>query len=241
MNPKGFFVTGTDTEVGKTLVAAALILKLQEQGIRAIGYKPVAAGLKEINGKFINDDVETLLMVSRRVDPTLTVNDICPYLLSEPAAPHLVAEKYGVDLNIDVIFEGYKKLDQRFDAVIVEGAGGFLVPINENCTLGDFAKKLNLPVLLVVNIKLGCINHTLLTIEAIRKRGLTVHGWMSNNCQPKTAFSNENITTLEKILNINYGVKKMGEISYFDDAPIDHVYTFALIKKVSNVFDSIYF
>jgi dethiobiotin synthetase len=233
MNPNGFFVTGTDTEVGKTLVAAALILKLQEQGIRAVGYKPVAAGLKEINGELVNDDVETLLMVSRRVDPSLTVNDICPYLLSEPAAPHLVAEKHGISLNIDVMLEGYKKLIQRFDTVVVEGAGGFLVPINENHTLGDFAKELNLPVLLVVNIKLGCINHTLLTIEVMRKRGLTVHGWMSNNCQPKSAFSNENTLTLINILKKNYGVQILGQFPYLENFSIVTEFPIKVFSQLS--------
>jgi dethiobiotin synthetase len=216
MNPKGFFVTGTDTEVGKTLVAAALILKLQEQGIRAVGYKPVAAGLKEMNGEFVNDDVETLLMVSRRVDPTLTVNDICPYLLSEPAAPHLVAEKYGIKLNIEVMLEGYKKLIQRFDAVIVEGAGGFLVPINENYTLGDFAKELNLSILLVVNIKLGCISHTLLTAEAIINRNLNLFGWVANSIEIPNTYYEKNINSLEKILQRVYQIKRFGTIPKLD-------------------------
>jgi dethiobiotin synthetase len=204
MNPKGFFVTGTDTEVGKTLVAAALILKLQEQGIRAVGYKPVAAGLKEINSEFVNDDVETLLMVSRRVDPSLTVNDICPYLLSEPAAPHLVAEKYGINLNIEVMLEGYKKLIQRFDAVIVEGAGGFLVPIDNQKTLGDFAQLINLPTILVVDIKLGCINHAFLTAEAISHRGLHVYAWVANTTHSEYEYGLQNIETLKNYLFEKY-------------------------------------
>jgi dethiobiotin synthetase len=216
MSPKGFFVTGTDTEVGKTLVAGALILKLQEQGIKAVGYKPVAAGLKEINGAFVNDDVETLLMVSRRVDSSLTVNDICPYLLSEPAAPHLVAEKYGINLNIDVMLEGYKNLDQRFDAVIVEGAGGFLVPINENYTLGDFAKELQLPVLLVVNIKLGCISHTLLTAEAITCRHLELNGWVANSTEHPSEYTNKNINTIKNLLEQKYKTRLIATLPYFE-------------------------
>ena len=231
MSHQGFFVTGTDTEVGKTLVAVALILKLQAQGLRAVGFKPVAAGLKELDGQLINDDVETLLRVSQRVDSQLTTQDICPFLLPEPAAPHLVAKKHGLNLSKGIMLERFEALANQYDIVIVEGAGGFLVPLNENYTMGDLAKELQLPVILVVNIKLGCINHTLLSIEAIQRKGLKVHGWISNMCQPATEFSDENITSIEKMLHLNYGVNMLGQIPYLENISKDGIYSDEIFKQ----------
>ena len=231
MSHQGFFITGTDTEVGKTLVAAALILKLQAQGLRAVGFKPVAAGLKELDGQLINDDVETLLRVSQRVDSKLTTQDICPFLLPEPAAPHLVAKKHGIHLSKGIMLERFEALANQYDIVIVEGAGGFLVPINDNYTMGDLAKELQLPVILVVNIKLGCINHALLSIEAIHRKGLKVHGWISNMCQPATEFSHENITSIEKMLHLNYGVNMLGQIPYLENISKDGIYSDEIFKQ----------
>ena len=231
MSHQGFFITGTDTEVGKTLVAAALILKLQAQGLRAVGFKPVAAGLKELDGQLINDDVETLLRVSQRVDSKLTTQDICPFLLPEPAAPHLVAKKHGIHLSKGTMLERFEAHANQYDIVIVEGAGGFLVPINDNYTMGDLAKELQLPVILVVNIKLGCINHALLSIEAIHRKGLKVHGWISNMCQPATEFSDENITSIEKMLHLNYGVNMLGQIPYLENISKDGIYSDEIFKQ----------
>jgi dethiobiotin synthetase len=235
MSPKGFFVTGTDTEVGKTLVAGALILKLQEQGIKAVGYKPVAAGLKEINGAFVNDDVETLLMLSRRVDSSLTVNDICPYLLSEPAAPHLVAKKHGINLNIDVMFDGYKKLTPKFDAIVVEGAGGFLVPIDDQKTLGDFAQLINLPTILVVDIKLGCINHAFLTAEAISSRGLQVLAWVANTTHSENDYGLQNIETLKNYLFEKYKTHFWAHILFNANMDRQGIYQIEHLASISNL------
>jgi len=235
MSHQGFFITGTDTEVGKTLVSAALILKLQEQGLRAVGFKPVAAGLIELNGQLINDDIETLLKVSQRVDSQLTTQDICPFILPEPAAPHLVAKKHGIHLSKEIMLEKYEALANQYDIVLVEGAGGFLVPINDNYTLGDLATELQLPVILVVNIKLGCINHSLLTVEAIQQSGLKVHGWISNMCQPATEFHHENITSIEKMLHLNYGVNMIGQIPYLENISKDKIYSDEILKTVFNL------
>lgn len=225
MNAKGFFITGTDTEVGKTLIAAALILKLQDLGQKTIGFKPVAAGVKEVDGKLLNDDIETLLKISRLVNPELKEHDICPYILSEPAAPHLVANKLGVFLDTKVMLEGYESILTKVDSVVVEGAGGFLVPINEQYTLGDLAKELNLPVILVVNIKLGCINHTLLSIEAIQSKGLSIFGWVANLGQRASEYSTENIESLERILQLNYGVSLIGKVPFLGDLNSEGLYS----------------
>jgi len=212
MSFKGFFITGTDTEVGKTLIAGALILRLQNMGIKTVGYKPVAAGIQEVNGKLINEDVQTLLMVSQSIAPHLKPNDICPYILNEAAAPHIVAEQSGLKLDMDVIVRQYQSLQDSFEAVIVEGAGGFLVPINEQSTLGDFAQAIQLPVILVVSIKLGCINHALLTAEAIARRGLKLNGWIANCIAVDLGFNQQNIATIDRMLGSQYQSKLLGVI-----------------------------
>jgi dethiobiotin synthetase len=212
MSFKGFFITGTDTEVGKTLIAGALILHLQNIGIKAVGYKPVAAGMQKVNGKLINEDVQTLLMVSQLITPYLESNDICPYILKEAAAPHIVAEQNAIKLDMDAMIRQYQSLQDSFDAVIVEGAGGFLVPINEQSTLGDFAQAIQLPVILVVSIKLGCINHALLTAEAIARRGLKLEGWVANCIAADSGFNQQNIATIDHLLDSQYQTKLLGII-----------------------------
>jgi len=214
MSYSGFFVTGNDTEVGKTLVAAALILKLQTMGLKAIGYKPVVAGMHEENGLLINEDIETLLIASRRVFPELKATDICPYFLNDAAAPHLVAPKEGITLDMAFMIQQYKSLQDITDTIVVEGAGGFLVPINDQLTLGDFAQALELPMILVVDIKLGCINHTLLTAEAIKNRGLTLFSWVANSTQHDNEYTNQIIDTLQIQLLKRFNAHFLGHIPF---------------------------
>ena len=214
MKPNSFFITGTDTEVGKTLIASALILKLQESGFKTVGYKPVAAGMRENNGNWINDDVENLLKVSQRVAPELQTKDICPYILKQPAAPHLVAKHEGIHHDMQVMIDRYHALQNKFDSVVVEGAGGFLVPIDEHQNLGDFAQVINLPVILVVNIKLGCINHALLTAESIVSRGLKLFAWVANSTQPENEYTHKNIETLQTQLFKKFNAHFMGHIPF---------------------------
>ena len=192
----------------------------------------MAAGLKEIDGKLLNDDIETLLKISRLVNPDLNEQDICPDILQKPAAPHLVAKNLGIFLDPKVMLEGYKRILTKADSVVVEGAGGFLVPVNEKYTLGDFAKELNLPVILVVNIKLGCINHALLSIEAIQSKGLSVFGWVANLSQKASEYSTENIESLERILQLNYGVSLIGKIPFLEDLSSEGLYSDACLNMV---------
>ena len=215
----GVFITGTDTEVGKSLVAAALIWRSRLLGRHTVGFKPVVAGTTlNSQGVRVNEDLETLLLASLAPPlahpavqtPTrssldssspLTAPSICPYILDEPAAPHLVAQDCGVELNLDVMVQSYQRLADGCDAVVVEGAGGFLVPINAHQTLGDFAQALNLPVVMVVGMRLGCINHALLTQESIASRGLPLLGWVANCLQPDMPHLEGNIVTLQSQLN----------------------------------------
>ena len=191
----GFFITGTDTEVGKTLLSGALILKLREVGIGAIGFKPVVAGTYvDSSGQKLNEDLETLRIASGLNSQE---QSLCPYVLDEAAAPHLVAKKNDVYLDSSIILGDLHSLSQQFEVVVVEGAGGFLVPLNEQEDLGDLAQAIDLPVILVVGMRLGCINHALLTCEAIVSRQLTIAGWVANTLPEEMPLLEENIQTLK--------------------------------------------
>jgi len=193
--PSGFFVTGTDTEVGKTLVSAALILKLRKQGIDAMGFKPVVAGTyQNSNGSTLNEDIETLRIAS---DLKPGQVDLCPYVLDTPAAPHLVASKQGIQLELGTILQAYKLIQGQSGLIGVEGAGGFLIPINDREDLGNLAQQIALPIVLVVGMKLGCINHALLTQEAIKARGLKLAGWVANSLSIEMPLLQENIASLQ--------------------------------------------
>jgi dethiobiotin synthetase len=191
----GFFVTGTDTEVGKTLVSGALILKLREQGMKAIGFKPVVAGTYlDSEGLTQNEDIETLRLASNLGSLKLS---LCPYVLDQPAAPHLVAKHQGLKLEMGVIAKAFQEVQKHADYVVVEGAGGLLIPLNENEDLSDFAQAIDLPVILVVGMKLGCINHALLTYEALKARNLNIAGWVANSLSTEMPLLQENLQTLQ--------------------------------------------
>jgi dethiobiotin synthetase len=192
----GFFVTGTDTEVGKTLVSGALILNLREAGIHAVGFKPVVAGTYvDTSGQKLNEDLETLRIASGLHSREYS---LCPFVLDVAAAPHLVAQKDKVHLDATLILDKFNVLVSAFDSVVVEGAGGFLVPLNEQEDLGDVAQAMDLPVILVVGMRLGCINHALLTCEAIVSRQLTIAGWVANTLAEEMPLLAENIQALNE-------------------------------------------
>jgi dethiobiotin synthetase len=190
-----FFITGTDTGVGKTYVAYKLIQDYVAQGYKVIGMKPVAAGEDFVNGEWVNEDVLKLEAASNVSAPRALVN---PYSFNEAIAPHIAAEKAGVEININVIKQAFDALSQLADIVIVEGAGGFLVPLNSTQTMADLAVALNIPIVLVVGMRLGCINHSLLTVEAITTRNLTLHGWVENKIDPNMMVPAENAATIAK-------------------------------------------
>ena len=190
----GYFVTGTDTEVGKTLVSGALILKLRELGRNAIGFKPVVAGTYQgQNGEYINEDIETLQVASNLPQ----TQSICPFVLDTPAAPHIVAKAHGIELNVNKLLESFTSIQNENDFVVVEGAGGLIVPLNDHESLADFAQKIDLPIIVVVGMKLGCLNHALLTIEAIKTRKMKIAGWVANALAQEMSLLNENIQSLQ--------------------------------------------
>ncbi len=193
--PTSFFVTGTDTEVGKTLVSGAIILKLREAGLKAAGFKPVVAGTYiDSSDQKLNEDLEALRIASGLRPHE---HSLCPYVLDEAAAPHLAAQRHAITIDATRILDALHALTQEFEAIVVEGAGGFLVPLNNDEDLGDLAQAMDLPVILVVGMRLGCINHALLTCEAIQSRQLTIAGWVANTLSNGMPLLDENIQTLE--------------------------------------------
>ncbi len=194
----GFFVTGTDTEVGKTLISGALITQLKQQHTVVAGFKPVVAGISLITGKMCNEDILALASVMT-YKPQDNFLDICPYQLTTPAAPHLVAKESGTHLDYSVMLNAFKAVREKSDAIVVEGVGGFKVPFHDGKTSADFAQDMGLPIVLVVGMRLGCINHALLTVEAIQARGLRLAGWVANTIGPMTLLQ-ENIATLKSLI-----------------------------------------
>jgi dethiobiotin synthetase len=194
---KHLFITGTDTEIGKTIVSAGLVRALQRDGSRVAGMKPVAAGFTEQNGQWINEDVERLRRAS---NIALADGEINPVALRPPIAPHIAAEQAGMKISLAAIHEAFSALTQRADRVVVEGVGGFRVPLGPQLDTADLALDLGLPVVLVVGLRLGCINHALLTAEAVRARGLTLAGWVGNCIDPDMKVREENIRALDERL-----------------------------------------
>ena len=187
------FVTGTDTEIGKTLISSAILHKLASRGVRACGMKPVAAGAVMRDGALRNDDADMLIAAGNVHLPS---NITTPYMLSEPCAPHIAAALEGVTIEAVPIIAAYAEVAAASDAVVVEGVGGFRVPFSDDFDSADMAEQLNLPVILVVGVRLGCISHALLTVEAIVARNLVLAGWVANEVDPDMRFADENVEAL---------------------------------------------
>ncbi len=188
---KGYFVTGTGTGVGKTLVSCALLHAFATCGKSAVGMKPVAAGCAD--GKW--EDVELLAAASTVTASRELIN---PYALNPAIAPHIAAKQAGVEIDIETICRACLALQKTADIVIVEGAGGLLVPLNERQDSGHMAKALGFPVILVVGMQLGCLNHALLTAQAARAAGLPLAGWVANRIDLQMAAFDENVLALEQ-------------------------------------------
>jgi dethiobiotin synthetase len=196
-NKTAYFITGTDTDVGKTYIASALIKHFCKQGLLTVGMKPVAAGAELVNGRLLNSDV-TELIKAGNMDADLAL--INPYVFPPAIAPHIAAEQAGLSVSLDNIQQAFDVLQAKVDVVVVEGAGGFRVPINHEQTMADLVVKLNLPVIMVVGVRLGCINHALMTAGSIRAVGLNLVGWVANRIDPNMPAIEENILTLKAML-----------------------------------------
>ena len=203
------FVTGTDTEIGKTLVSCALLHALAQRGVRAAGMKPVAAGAELRDGVWHNEDVDALAAAAPLQLPQVLTT---PYLLRTPAAPHIAAVLDGVTIEPAHILACFGLVRQQAQAVVVEGVGGFRVPLNDGFDTADLARQLALPVVLVVGLRLGCISQALLTAEAIAARGLTLAGWVANTLDPAMPHLAANIEAIAARI----GAPLLGQLPRFD-------------------------
>ncbi len=193
----GWFVTGTDTGAGKTLVSRLLLEALARAGHSAVGMKPVASGCRIIVAGPRSEDAELLLAAS---GVSADYADINPYAFAPACAPHLAARETGVEIRLEKILDSFRRLHHKSSWVVVEGIGGWMVPLGERLTLADVAQALHLPVILVVGLRLGSLNHALLTAAAIRDAGLPLAGWVANQIDPAMARVDESITALEQRL-----------------------------------------
>lgn len=193
--PHGFFIAGTDTNVGKTHVAAALLHAYAALGLRVVGMKPVAAGAEQVEGVWVNEDVARLTAAGNVPAASELIN---PYLFREAIAPHIAAEHKGVRIEIPRLRAAYAELAGQADVIVVEGVGGLRVPLSATTDTADLAVALGLPLILVVGMRLGCINHALLTAEAIDARGLHLAGWVANRIDPEMAAYDDNLTALTR-------------------------------------------
>jgi dethiobiotin synthetase len=194
---RGVFITGTDTGVGKTVVAAALIKSLARQGLRVAGMKPVAAGACMSASGLRNADALALAQAANVAAPYERVN---PYCFAAPIAPHIAARDASVVMDIELLRQRFDELARDADCVVVEGAGGWLTPISDCASMADVAAALALPVVLVVGLKLGCLNHAFLTAGALAAHGVSLAGWIGNSIDPAFERAADNIGELEKRL-----------------------------------------
>ena len=191
----GYFITGTDTGVGKTCIALALMQQFKKQGKIVGAMKPVSAGCARTNDGLRNDDAILLQKESSIELPYEIVN---PYAYQPPIAPHIAAQQIADYIGIDKVEQCYAQIDSKSEIVIVEGAGGWLVPINDKETMADIAIRLKLPVILVIGMRLGCLNHALLSIQSIKNSGLTLTGWIANHFQQEMRNYQDNIDSLKQ-------------------------------------------
>jgi dethiobiotin synthetase len=196
---KGCFITGTDTGVGKTLVTAGLIRLFAKEGVKVAGMKPVASGCELTDQGLRNEDA---IMIMQESNVELDYDLINPYAFEPPVSPHFAASESDREIKLDHIIEKYKTISTRVDYVVVEGVGGWEVPINDSQNVSDLAEKLNLPVILVVGLRLGCINHALLTVDAIRQKGLSLVACVASQIDADYQRLDETLETLEKRLGL---------------------------------------
>ena len=210
--PKAYFVTGTDTDVGKTLVTCGLLKKARIQGLTTAAVKPISAGCEETPAGLRNADA---LALQQAMTIDMPYDQINPVAFLPPIAPHIAAHESGRMITVDRL-SGICRgvLMKRTDLTLLEGAGGWRVPLNSRETLADLARVLQLPVILVVGLRLGCLNHALLTAEAIRRDGLTIVGWVANAVTPDMPRRAENILTIEG----EVGVPCLGEVPFLSPA-----------------------
>ena len=195
MSHPSVYITGTDTGIGKTVVSCALLRTLGSRGVNAIGMKPVASGCEGTAGGLRNEDAIGLIDASYRQADYASVN---PYAFADPIAPHLAAADTGISIDLAVITAAYRRLQAQAEFVVVEGVGGWMAPLGDGLMQADIVRTLDLSVLLVVGLRLGCLNHALLTARAIEADGCRLVGWIGNHIDADMRRVEDNIETLKQ-------------------------------------------
>jgi len=214
-----FFIAGTDTGVGKTHSTCALLYALRDMGLNACGMKPVASGCVETAEGLRNDDALALQAASSAPMPYEWIN---PLALREPLSPHLAAARDGVEIRLATLRDAFERLSDIHDIVLVEGVGGWMVPLSRGLMASDIARQWQLPVILVVGVRLGCLNHALLSARAIATDGCRLVGWIGNLIDPEMAAVEDNLATLRQLLPapclgvLPYGVPPQAAASRLD-------------------------
>lgn len=191
------FIAGTDTGVGKTWVAQRMLREKQQQGLTTVAMKPVASGAQVTSDGLRNQDAVVLMAASSIDIPYEQVN---PYVFEPPIAPHIAAQEAGVEIDLAIIERHWLMMSEQADFALMEGVGGWQVPIGKNSTMADLVKRLDLPVLLVVGLRLGCINHALLSYEAIITSGCQCIGWIANSLESNLAYESEIVDSLKQAI-----------------------------------------
>ena len=216
---KCYFITATDTDAGKTFVTTGLLEALSKSGFKTLGFKPVASGCVMTEYGLRNEDA---LKIINAADSKIDYSLINPYAFEAPIAPHIAAHNVGVSINLQTIADTIFNSLNDIDYVLVEGVGGWMVPLNDQQTMADLAALLNFPVIIVVNMRLGCINHALLTVDAIEQKGLNIAGWLANQAENSMELLQENIASIESRLSppllgvIPHGAKQKDIAQYIN-------------------------
>ena len=215
--PKRYFVTGTDTEIGKTTIACGLLKAVARTGQTTAAAKPVAAGCERTADGLRNEDG---LALQAQCNPPLAYGLINPVTLEAAIAPHIAASEEGADLNVAFLAQGCRTVfDQQAAFTLVEGAGGWRVPLNAEQTLADLARELDLPVIMIVGMRLGCINHAILTAEAIAADGLQLAGWVANQVDQHMSRPQENLETLKQVIKAPF----LGFVPWLEETSADAI------------------
>jgi dethiobiotin synthetase len=227
---KGVFITGTDTGIGKTHFTLALMQALKKRGKRVNGMKPIASGAELINGSLINEDAE---LIMKQCSEQLHYELINPAVYDLPVSPNIAANKSNKIVSLEQISSCYKEIQSKSDNIIVEGVGGWRVPISDDLDISDLVRKLQLPVILVVGLKLGCINHSILTADAIKADGLLLVGWVSNVVEKDYLFIQDTINTLNKSLACPH----LADLPFSSNYDLDEVSAHVDVSKFSSFLD----
>lgn len=214
---KNLFVTGTDTDVGKTLISCGLLIAFQKQGLSTLGYKPISAGCEKAPQGLVNDDAAQLLACS---SIEVSLSEVNPIAFEPPIAPHIAANLVDTNIDSHAVTDGWMHLARkRPDVLLTEGAGGWSLPINDYQTLPEVLLPLDMKVVMVVGMRLGCLNHALLTANTIQQQGFTLSGWIANHLSNDMPYAEENIQTLEQHLE----APLIGKVPYLTstDASLD--------------------